>query len=77
MNIQQRLELRESARACLRRAVGQQGVLRLPVELANQPGPVHPCNAATLFELHWRVDSAGRLRLKASIDGVIFEEVFT
>lgn len=72
----QRREIEAAAAACLARAAGQHGVLELPVRLDNPPGPPAPCNAATLFQLHWRVDDAGRLRLKASIDGLIFAEVF-
>lgn len=72
-----REEIALGAASCLARAAGQHGVLQLPVQIGNPPGPPAPCNAATLFELHWRIDSAGRIRLQASVDGLVFQEVFT
>lgn len=72
-----RAETEAAARACLTRAAGQQGVLRLPVELSNPPGPPQPCNAATLFELHWQILKDGRIRVRASIDGLMFGDWIT
>lgn len=72
-----RRALAAAAADCLSRAAGQQGAVRLPIRLDNPPGGPAPCNAATLIEILWRVDPGGRLRLKAAIDGAVFEEVFT
>jgi hypothetical protein len=66
-------ELRAAAQDCLRRkAAGQRGRVELPIQIDNDPGPVHPCNAGTLFDISWSVDEAGRIYLQLFIDGIPF-----
>lgn len=65
--------MRRAAQDCLRRkAAGQHGRVELPITIENDPGPVVPCNAGTLFELYWSVDQAGRIHLRLHVDSVEF-----
>lgn len=72
-----RAEMRAAAHECLSKAAGQSGRLELPIELANPPGPVGPCNAGTLFDLAWRVRSDGRLSLELYVDGLKWWDAMT